>query len=447
MDYGCGRGDDIARLTEKGFDAVGWDPAHRPDGPKRPSEVVNLGYVLNVIEDPPERAETLSAAWSLTRDVLVVAALVTVDTNTKAIPFGDGLLTTRGTFQKYFDQKELELFIRDVLGVEPVALGLGVFAVARSEGRRARLQALRFRHRTRAMPPEAARALFEDNHSVLQPMVDFVSARGRFPKKSEAGTFGEIAERFGSVAKAARLLQRALPDDFWQSAVSAARDDILVFLALEKFGKRPRFSQLDADMQEDVRAHFGSYAKAVEEADELLFSLGQPGLRRSAAKGSAVGKTLPDGIYVHVDALDLLPIELRLFEGCARRYIGGAEGANLVKLRLDRPMISYLSYEEFWKNPHPALQRSLRVDLQDFRVRVDDYSKRANPPVLHRKELFISKEHPKWKLFSRLTSEEEEQGLLDSPSTIGTLEGWNAALAAKGFSLRGHKLHKEKPEG
>jgi hypothetical protein len=34
-------------------------------GARRPADVVNLGFVLNVIEDPRERTETLKAAWSL----------------------------------------------------------------------------------------------------------------------------------------------------------------------------------------------------------------------------------------------------------------------------------------------------------------------------------------------------------------------------------------------
>jgi DNA phosphorothioation-associated putative methyltransferase len=58
-----------------GVAGEGWDPSHRPDGPRRPAgAVVNLGYVVNVIEDPAERGETLRRAWSLAGRVLVVSA-------------------------------------------------------------------------------------------------------------------------------------------------------------------------------------------------------------------------------------------------------------------------------------------------------------------------------------------------------------------------------------
>ena len=56
FDFGCGRGDDIRTLTALGIDAAGWDPAHSPDSERRHAKVVNLGYVVNVIEDRAERA-------------------------------------------------------------------------------------------------------------------------------------------------------------------------------------------------------------------------------------------------------------------------------------------------------------------------------------------------------------------------------------------------------
>ena len=63
FDYGCGRGDDVARLSAQGFNASGWDPAYQPAAERTPADVVNLGYVVNVIEDPAERADALTQAW------------------------------------------------------------------------------------------------------------------------------------------------------------------------------------------------------------------------------------------------------------------------------------------------------------------------------------------------------------------------------------------------
>ena len=74
LDYGCGRGHDLLLLGDLGINSDGWDPVHRPDGRCEPSEVVNFGYVINVIEDPVERADALLRAWHLAGSVLMVSA-------------------------------------------------------------------------------------------------------------------------------------------------------------------------------------------------------------------------------------------------------------------------------------------------------------------------------------------------------------------------------------
>ncbi|MEO8132348.1 MAG: DNA phosphorothioation-associated putative methyltransferase, partial [Bryobacteraceae bacterium] len=116
FDYGCGPGSDITGLRGLGYQAEGWDPVHRPDVPKRAADVVNLGYVLNVIEDPAERLESLVDAYRHAGRLLVVSGLIqeTVDTDS-ATAFRDGVLTKRHTFQKYFDQQELQQYIEDAL--------------------------------------------------------------------------------------------------------------------------------------------------------------------------------------------------------------------------------------------------------------------------------------------------------------------------------------------
>src|SRR6478609_9045277 len=71
FDYGCGKGDDIRHLRALGYNTDGWDPTHRPDATTRPCDVVNLGYVINVIERPDERVGALRAAWELTHHLLI----------------------------------------------------------------------------------------------------------------------------------------------------------------------------------------------------------------------------------------------------------------------------------------------------------------------------------------------------------------------------------------
>src|SRR5215510_11659491 len=101
---GCGQGEDVEALSSQGFDAFGWDPHHAPGGLRKAADVVNLGFVVNVIEDARERTETLRAAWGFAQKALCVAVMVQGKVSTAGHRlYRDGFVTSRGTFQKYFD--------------------------------------------------------------------------------------------------------------------------------------------------------------------------------------------------------------------------------------------------------------------------------------------------------------------------------------------------------
>ena len=116
------------------------------------------------------------------------------------------------------------------------------------------------------------------------------------------------------------------------------------------------------------------------------------------------------------------------------------DDATIVKLRRDEPKVSYLCYPNFDRDAHPALAESVAVHLQTFRVRTRRYDRSANPPVLHRKEAFLPHDHPDRDKDTRLTRAEERAGLFEDTASIGTVVGWNAALATRGLVLRGHRL-------
>ena len=76
FDFGCGHGSDIRYLRSRRIRVNGWDPHYQPKQKITPAQVVNLGYVLNVIESPSERDETLVRAFALAQQVLIVAVRV-----------------------------------------------------------------------------------------------------------------------------------------------------------------------------------------------------------------------------------------------------------------------------------------------------------------------------------------------------------------------------------
>jgi DNA phosphorothioation-associated putative methyltransferase len=192
--------------------------------------------------------------------------------------------------------------------------------------------------------------------------------------------------------------------------------------------------------QRDIRAFFGNYSNACRLADDLLFRAGSAEAVDEACRRSAVGKLLPTALYVHRTALEALDPLLRVYEGCARAYLGTLDGANLIKLHRQSGKVSYLVYPDFETDPHPALQRSVKLSLRTREIDCFDYTASTNPPVLHRKETFLTADHPLHAKFARLTAQEEKHGLLDDSSAIGNREGWSSRLAERGFAVKGHRL-------
>lgn len=130
FDYGCGRGEDVLRLRRIGYQADGWDPAFFPNSPLLDADVVMCAYVLNVIENRDERDATLRDVWRLAH-LSVVVALRVENPPDSGLPFSDGVLTARNTFQKYFSNQEAREYIHRVLNANPVQLASGVFVISK----------------------------------------------------------------------------------------------------------------------------------------------------------------------------------------------------------------------------------------------------------------------------------------------------------------------------
>jgi hypothetical protein len=517
LDYGCGHGEDVAHLTELGYEARGWDPHHRPDGDRSSADVVLCSYVLNVIEDPAERLDVLVRVHQLAHRVAVVAVRTTAE---RALMDGatrhrDGWMTAKNTFQTLWSQTDARTLIEAATGTPPVALAPGVFAVfataAAEEAwreavgdriRRTRIHrgpaihrpgvleqtydthrdafdalwdwvqshdrlpepdevpdaaatavaavgsvgraglVLRSVHDPRPVRRAGKREIAYDQHrDAFNTLWDWTLTHGRLPEDDEVPSEASAAvAAAGSVGHAGLVLRDVFGTQPFEQAAADRRGDLTTRFAIARLRRRTKFSDLPTVVQRDVRALFGSYKTACGHADSLLFAVGDPATLRAAAARSPVGKATSDALYVHVAALDLLPAELLVYDACARVVAGTVDGVNLVKFHLEKPRVSYLVYPDFEIDPHPALAESWVVDLRELDLRPHDYRTRANPPVLHRKELFVADDHPRRATFARLTLQEERHGLLDNSLAIGTRDGWQRRLAETGWALRGHRL-------
>lgn len=511
FDYGCGRGDDLRTLTALGINAAGWDPAHSPDSERRHAEVVNLGYVVNVIEDRDERRAALKSAWELTISVLIVSARLVWDPDSSnGKPFGDGRLTANGTFQKYYNPEELKAWVEATLGHAPITAAPGIVYIFRNPGsaqqllarhsretsrpRRGIAELLLAQHRSLLAPLEtfvdAHRKLpsptdldnatelvdtfgsirggfnilrqatgpqrwsdvdlgtrkkstqrFEEHLDDLQPLIDFISDRGRLPRDGELANEATLTDDFGSPRAAFSLIRRVTGPAQWEELEVEARQNFLVYVALSAFGGRPKFTDLPHDLQYDAKDLFGSYTNACTEADRLLRSIADRDAINEACNAADFGKLTPEALYVHVDYVADLPPLLRVYEGAARSISGNVDDANLVKINRIKPQVSFLVYPEFDNDAHPALEASIVAKLGEIRLKHRYFGDSDNPPILHRKDTFVPESYPGYAKFERLTRQEEKAGLLDRPD-IGNRMGWMAALEGAGYELRGHQLRR-----
>lgn len=407
FDYGCGRGQDLDLLRHRGIPCAGWDPAYRPDAPRQAADVVNLGYVLNVIENPAERADAARQAWELCRDLLVISARLQSggDDDTareeETAPeapgrYRDGVLTSRGTFQKYYTQTELRLYLEEVLGADAIPAAPGVFYVFREEARKQEFLSRRYRRRAAPPPPplRVSEMLYEQNRDVLKPFVESVSRLGRLPGPGEGGSAEEtLITRFGSLKKAFALVRRVTGGQQpWEEIARRRGEDLLVYLALTRFHRRPPFSKLPPVTQRDVKTFFGNYERACREADALLYRAGNADAVNEACQQSPVGQLVENALLIHRSVLERLDPLLRAYEGCARALLGEVENADVVKLHRFSGKVSYLVYQDFNAQEHPALRLRVKVALRSLEIDFFDYSAWAEPPLLESKDGLLSGE-------------------------------------------------------
>jgi len=441
LDYGCGQGDDIRLLRDQAISCTGWDPFFSPSTERCSADIVNLGYVVNVIESANERMQTLREAWSLARKLLIVSARLTVEVdNAIDAPYGDGYLTRRGTFQKLFEQSELKNWIDSVLAESCIAAAPGVFYVFRDPELKYRYQSSHIRRVSTRPKLHRSVAIFEENRELFEPLIEFVVERGRIPAEQELTSAPLLRQKLGSIRRAFAIVRQMTGVAHWERIRAERAEDLLVYLALSRFSKRPRFGILPFSLQLDLRAFFTNYKRACAFADELLFSAGNLSHVESACRKSPLGKLTPSALYIHETALSSLDPILRVYEGCARTLTGSIDNANVIKLHFREPMVSYLSYLNFETDAHPALARSVGVHLQTFRMGYRHYVDSPNPPILHRKESFVRLDDASRLKYERLTRQEESKLLYENTSEIGTKQGWERILAAKGLRIAGHRV-------
>jgi DNA phosphorothioation-associated putative methyltransferase len=434
LDYGCGRGDDVRGLRSMQFAVSGWDPHYFPDSPQDPADVVLMTYVLNVIEDPEERRQTLARAWRLAGCALVVSTRLVWERNkVSGSHIADGVLTSKGTFQHLFRPSELHDLVRDVTGVRCVSAAPGVVYAFREDSERIAFLA-------RRIVPEAEWLASADTASAIASVVDSTERRGRVPRLEEMpAALSELLANLQN-SELQRLVRRSADREKVAEGVKRTTLGTLLFLAVEVFNGRGPFGSLPLPIQLDIRACFSSYNEACRRADRLLLKLRDDTYVRNAMRASTVGKLTPTALYVHRRAVSQMATVLRLYEHCAAIAAGRPREWTLVKLKHQGRAVSWLDYPDFDTDPHPRLRSSYSVEMRELETKYLSCEESVNRPLLHRKHEFLAPDDPDVPKYRRLTDAEVRAGLYEHPHLIGTEDGWEAELQRCSRELRGHRL-------
>jgi DNA phosphorothioation-associated putative methyltransferase len=374
--------------------------------------VVNLGYVLNVIEDPAERLETLVTAWRLARRLLVVAGLIR-DSSADApcaMALNDGILTRRNTFQKYFSQRELQSYIEDGLEVSAVPVALGIFHVFRDSGEHQLFLQSRSRRSidwdslglglAKPQPPprlpRAARPAREDRFAIHQALLEefwsVLLRLGRIPLPSEFARHAELENAFGSPKRALRHLLCQGRQDIFRRAEAARKADLLVYLAIAHLRKTISFSRLPEAVRCDIATFFRNYKQALEEGRNLLHAAADSNNIMMACEETTVGWQDESSLYVHTGLVDALPTVLRTFIACAELLYGTLQEADILKIHKHSGKVTFLTYFEFESSLLPRLTLRTKVNVRTQRVEVFDHT--GDGQLLYFKERYIDPSDP-----------------------------------------------------
>lgn len=464
FDFGCGRGDDIAALRQAGFEANGWDPHYASDAPKISTDVVNIGFVINVIDDPAERVEALHSAYSLCRKVLSIAVMLH-GSAPPGKPYRDGVLTSRNTFQKYFSQSEFKDYLEHVLHQEVFLVAPGVAFVFADKEIEQRFVADRYRTRAvgervlalrarvprptterpvrmpkpvtvRSVRPSRQEMFLEQARSALESLWTAALELGRLPEADEVPDLGLVEERVGGLTKAFRLLAEFYDVEALTAAGRQRSDDLTVYFAMQYFEKRAAYKHLEPRIRRDVKAFFGDYRTAQDEGLKLLRKVADPAMILTACEDAAkrgVG-WLDDGhsLQLHASLVERLPPVLRTYVECGLVLYGALGEVDLVKIHVGSGKLSLMEFEGFATSAIPLMVKRIKVNMRTLDWDVFEYGTGEYPKApLYLKSRYMDDADPSYADQQAFDEALEATGLLE-----GTKHGPPLALLIAGLELK-----------
>lgn len=411
FDYGCGRGDDMNELLAHGIDVMGWDPNFYPDGDKTNADIVNLGFVLNVIEDKHERLEALLGAWELANRLLVVSVMLgTNEFVSQFKPYKDGVITSRNTFQKYYQQSEIKAYIERSLDEVPIAIAPGIFFIFKDK--LAEQDYLQNRYRryhnwqqhtspTPITSEDKAQLIIAQNKALFDAFWQQSLDMGRVPAQDEFNDSVQLKSLIGSNNKVHQLLLKIYGKDKFEEAKQSRKEDLLLYFAMGLFEKRRPYTQQPDSLKRDIKALFDDYRTVINLATELLFAIADTKLideQCEKAHQQLPASILNQGhsLIFHKGYIDSLPLLLRVYVGAAIQMYGElGDAIDLVKIHITSGKLTLTLYDDFEQSV-PFLVERIKVKMAVQDIDFFDYVEVSRRPPLLNKHLLLGGLHEQY---------------------------------------------------
>jgi len=419
FDYGCGKGSDLQLLKEDGYIACGFDAHYLPNAQKINSDIVNLGYVINVIEDVSERIYVLKDAYKLAKKLLVVSVMLEAQKNHVAsTPVGDGFLTRNNTFQKYYNQYEIKTFIDDTLDSHSIPINQGIFFVFKdlklqdefllNKFKNHTIDEIIFENRLPKIKKFSQREKrFKRVENEMQTLWNAVLTQARPLDENEIDE--ELLElllsEYNSLKRVYTTLFANFDIDAFEKIKELKRDDLIVFLSLTQFENKTLFKDHNNSLQKDIKVYFGSYKNAKHIGKENLFNISSDYLIISAAKESmenGYGYIHDEHSFMfHRDILDKLPPILRIYVYSATFLYGAIDDVDIFKIHFQSDKLTLLYYDDFTRLT-PQLIRRVKVNLANQNIYYFNYEDWEDKQIIYLKSYYMDKtnsNYVKQKLF------------------------------------------------
>ncbi len=451
FDYGCGYGTDISALESEGLEARGWDPFFASSNKIHRSDIVNLGFVINVIENVDERIAALSGAWEVADRLLVVSVMLENLNRGSGKKFGDGYISTRNTFQKYFSQNEVIAFVREVLDVEPIAVAPGIIYAFKDKDLEQGFQLKRYsRNRYHSSLKSTRTSLaprvtqkeklqrFYDKHSeVLSKLWALWLELGRRPLEGEVKELGAIIDLFGTLKKGLNFLKKLNGPDEIEKSLQTRLEDLKVYFSLGIFEQRSPYKVVNPRIRNDIKFFFGSIRNAKADASELLYQIADSDLIEHACK-HAIEHGLGwleegESLQLHSSLVEQLPAVLRVYIGCASAMYGDYKNADLVKIHINSGKLTLMSFDDFEGKAVPRMLERVKIKFREQDIEYFDYVDVYEPPNLYFKSRYINEEFPS---YPEQVSFEEQLVELE----LFDLAGYGPSPSSFANTLKKHRL-------